>query len=567
MTRSMMETLVGLADRTTQRERVLAHLVGHGFVDEASLAQAQAVGHRTNQPIESVLNQMGAVSDDAITAAYVEVSGCPKWSPADLPAEHLPDLHASIEYLRDSRLLPLALTDQILTVAACDPLDNEALAGLAFAAGLNLEILVANPADWRRAFLDLYSSTLEDKEVDERKVESALQIVSDSGADSQSARFVTSVVETAVNIGASDIHFEPRRHDLRVRLRVDGRLVDFQTASGALAAPVVSRIKVLASLDLGERRLPHDGRATFIVGGRAIDVRISVLPSAFGETAVLRILDRTAVGFDFEALGFAGRERDLLSQIAHAPHGIFVITGPTGSGKTTTLYSLLSSLSSSEKKILSVEDPIEYHFDHVVQVQAHPSIGLTFAHTLRSFLRQDPDIILVGEIRDSETAEVAIQAAMTGHLVLASIHANDAIKVAPRLLDMGLEPYQLAATLRGSLAQRLVRKLCTACRQRRAPTAAEQAFVASVGCDPVDQIFDATGCGSCGGSGFRGRVVIAEGLHFDDEMAEAIANPSTRSLSTVAALRGYRPLIIDGVEKAATGLTTLREVMASAGAP
>jgi type II secretory ATPase GspE/PulE/Tfp pilus assembly ATPase PilB-like protein len=389
-----------------------------------------------------------------------------------------------------------------------------------------------------------------------------VQRVADVGAESEAAKLLTVVLETAVARRASDIHIEPRRHDLRIRLRIDGRLLELRSAPIDFAASVISRVKVLANLDLGERRLPQDGRATFVVEGRSVEARVSVVPTAFGEAAVLRILDRVGVHFDLSSLGIAGPESKLLQRAVRAHHGIFFISGPTGSGKTTTLYALLNTLTDAEKKILSIEDPIEHHFQHVNQVQVAPQIGLTFATALRSFLRQDPDVILVGEVRDHETAAVAIQAAMTGHLVLASVHANDAVRIVPRLLDMGVEPYQLAAALLGSAAQRLVRKLCPRCRRQRTATEAERLFAESAGAHDCDQVWEGVGCDLCGGIGFRGRVALVEAFFCDEVLSAAIAHAAPiDELNRLAKPAGLRSIMIDGVEKALDGLTTLAEVM------
>jgi type II secretory ATPase GspE/PulE/Tfp pilus assembly ATPase PilB-like protein len=559
---------VGLGAPVDRRERVLERLIERGLIDSLALERARNVARKTHQPVEQALNQMGAVSEDDTAEAYAEVSGCALWRADQEPPQLAPgDVDVALDYLKQKRLLPISRTETALRVAACDPLDDEALMGLAFATGLSLNILVARTTDWRKGFGAIYGEPEQTVSVDERRLELDVQRATDSNADSESARLLTSTFEAALSRGASDLHFEPRRHDLRVRHRIDGRLVDYQIVAADLSASVVSRIKVLASLDLGERRLPQDGRATFVVAGRPVDVRVSILPSAFGESAVLRLLDRSSVGFQFDDLGFAAPQKAILTRVASAPHGIFLVTGPTGSGKTTTLYALLNSLARTEKKILSIEDPIEYHFEHVVQTQAAPSIGLTFASALRSFLRQDPDVILVGEIRDTETAQVAVQAAMTGHLVLASLHANDAVRVVPRLLDMGIEPYQLAAALFGALAQRLVRRLCPGCRGERETTPAELAFLARGGLAPAPRTFDAPGCPACDGSGYRGRLTIGEGFLCDEPMTGAIARQEPLSLiAELARQNGLRPMIVDGCEKAAAGLTSLREVMASAGA-
>jgi type II secretory ATPase GspE/PulE/Tfp pilus assembly ATPase PilB-like protein len=544
-----------------RREELLTWLVEAGVIDGNLLARARSVATRTGQSSEQSLNQMGAISDDLLAEAYARVSGCPIWSPVADPAHPLEGLSLKPEFLSSHRLLPLRQEGRTLLVAAVDPLDDRGLAGLAFASGLDLKILVARAGDFRE-YGSAEGPTDAGEAIDERRLQSDVQAVADTGAESPSARLLAAVFEAAAARGASDIHFEPRRHDLRVRLRVDGQLHDHEIVAADYSVSLISRIKVLANLDLGERRLPQDGRATFVVGGRAIDVRVAILPSAFGEAAVLRILDRAGVSFTFEGLGFDGAQQALLRSMSKAPHGLFLVTGPTGSGKTTTLYALLENMRSDNRKILSIEDPIEYHFAHVVQIQAAPQIGLSFASALRAFLRQDPDVILVGEIRDEETAEVAIQAALTGHLVLASLHANRALGVMPRLLDMGIEPYQLAAGLQGGLAQRLVRKLCPSCRAPRAPSAHETAFLQRFG-SRADSIYDARGCPACDLRGYKGRVAVAEGFVCDEPLSAAIAaRAPAQELQHLAEAAGLRSMRADGCAKVAAGLTSLAEIMA-----
>jgi len=544
-----------------RREALLAWLLDEGVVDANLMARARSVAERTRQPVELSLNQLGAISDALLAEAYARVSGCRVWAPDAEPVDpHLDLGAASADFLRLHRLLPVRQAADRLVVAAVNPLDDQGLAGLAFATGADLEIRVARAGDYRD-----WAATAADPDVtpqDERRLLADVQAIADSSAESAGARLLASVFEAAVTRGASDIHFEPRRHDLRVRLRVDGQLLDHQDVSADFSPSVVSRIKVLANLDLGERRLPQDGRASFVVAGRRIDVRVATLPSAFGEAATLRLLDRAGMDFSFAGLGFAPERRDLLASMAAAPHGLFLVTGPTGSGKTTTLYGLLDQMADQNRKILSIEDPIEYHFAHVVQTQAAPQIGLTFASALRAFLRQDPDVILVGEIRDEETAQVAIQAALTGHLVLASLHANRALGVIPRLLDMGVEPYQLAAGLRGALAQRLVRKLCPACRAPRAPTLAEQSFLARDGVE-TQRVFEPVGCPACDLRGFRGRLAVSEGFAIEAALSAAIAAGAPQdTLEALAGLGGDNTMHADGGRKAREGLTSVSEVMA-----
>jgi type II secretory ATPase GspE/PulE/Tfp pilus assembly ATPase PilB-like protein len=549
-----------------KRAAVLAHLAERGLVDEASVSRAELISGRTGQPVEQVLNQLGALSDEELADAYAAVLGCPVWDPEEQPfAVDVEALGVTTEFLRRARILPLCETGKTLLCAACDPLDDEALSGLVFASQRRLKLLIARPGDWRREFDQRFDHRdAPSVDLDEQRLEREIDQVAEIGSDGGGGRLVASAFEAAIASGASDIHFEPRRNDLRIRLRIDGRLVDHQVVSADLAGPAVSRVKVIANLDLGEKRLPQDGRTTFVIAGRQIDVRVATSPTVFGESAVLRILDRASVPLDIDALGFSRAVGDTLRTAAKSPHGMFLITGPTGSGKTTTLYALLQAFAGSTKKVLSVEDPVEYHFEHVSQTQVAPHIGLSFATALRSFLRQDPDVILVGEIRDPETAAVAVQAAMTGHFVLASVHANDAIAVLPRMQDMGIEPYQLAAGFKGAAAQRLVRRICPACREIQPLSEAEKLFVRQVGFTGELKRFIGKGCPACHGTGYKGRLAIGEAFMAGEPLLRAIADREPFSAVAEAARKsGLASMAHDGLEKVCIGLTTIEDVMAA----
>jgi general secretion pathway protein E len=549
-----------------RRESVLQKLIDDEVVDASAIARAELVAQRMGQPIEQVLNQLGALSDDDLVEAYAQVCGCEVWEPNRQAAGVvLDEIGVSADFLRRARLLPITRVGNTLTCAACDPLDDESLAGLVFATNCELIILAARPSDWRREFDRAFGDAREAKPVtDERRLERELDLVSDKSVEGSGARLVASAFEAAMAANASDIHFEPTRNDLRVRLRVDGRLIEHQTVSADLAASAISRVKVIANLNLGERRMPQDGRTTFVVHGRQVDVRVATSPTVFGESAVLRILDRASVPLDLDTLGLGSEIVALLRRAAKTAHGLFLITGPTGSGKTTTLYALLQTFVGSGKKILSVEDPVEYHFEHVSQTQVAPQLGLTFAAALRSFLRQDPDVILVGEIRDPETAAVAIQAAMTGHFVLASVHANDALSVLPRLRDMGIEPYQLAAGFRGAVAQRLVRKLCARCATQSPTSEAEHLFARALGTDLPTTLAHSVGCTHCKRSGFRGRIPIAEAFQANESLLRAVADRQpTRDVEAIARTAGLSSMAADGLAKALAGLTTIEEVAAA----
>ncbi len=546
-----------------RRAAVLERLTAERLVDAAAIGRAELVAGRTGAPVEQVLNQLGSLSDDDLVDAYAAVSGCRVWEPAREPIKtDLASVGVSAEFLRRSGVLPISRNGKALVCAACDPLDDEALTGLVFATGCEVTILAARPADWRREFERTFGAPEAPAAApDERRLAREIDLVADRGSEGGGARLVASAFEAAIAAGASDIHFEPTRNAFRIRLRVDGRLIDHQTVSADLAAPAVSRVKVIANLNLGERRLPQDGRTTFVVQGKQIDVRVATSPTVFGEGAVLRILDRSAVPLDLDALGLTESISDVLRRASRAAHGLFLVTGPTGSGKTTTLYALLQTFVGSGKKVLSVEDPVEYHFEHVAQTQVAPQIGLTFATALRSFLRQDPDVILVGEIRDAETAAVAIQAAMTGHFVLASIHANDALGVVPRLRDMGVEPYQLAAGFRGAVAQRLVRRLCPHCGTRGGVSEVERQFAEAIGEAAPDEVAQPVGCTRCRGTGFRGRIPIGEAFQSDEDLLRAVAERrSSAEIEALARRGGLVDMAVDGWRKVLAGLTTAEEV-------
>lgn len=371
------------------------------------------------------------------------------------------------------------------------------------------------------------------------------------------------VLLQAIRDKASDVHFEPFEDEYKMRYRIDGVLYEMIPPPKYIAAALSSRIKVMASLDIAERRLPQDGRISLTVQGNPVDLRVSVLPTMFGESVVLRVLDRSQVSFDLEKLGFQPADLKLTRQLVKRPNGIVIVTGPTGSGKTTTLYSALNELNSIDVKIITTEDPVEYDLDGLVQVQMKPDIGLTFARCLRSILRQDPDIILVGEIRDLETAEIAAQASLTGHLVFTTLHTNDAPSSVARLLDLGVEPFLITATVEGVVAQRLVRRICTNCKT---PFEPDESQLRELGLTEDDmkgkQIYYGRGCNRCNGTGYKGRTGIYEIMLFTDEIRDLIMNRASSNVLRVAAQKaGMRPLRDNGLTAIFDGITTIDEVV------
>jgi general secretion pathway protein E len=384
----------------------------------------------------------------------------------------------------------------------------------------------------------------------------------DAGTQAPVIRMINALLLQALRERASDLHFEPYEARSVVRFRVDGVLRDVIEPPRALHAALVSRLKIMASLDIAEKRLPQDGRIALRLGDKQVDVRVSTLPTGPGERVVLRLLDKDAAQLDLTALGMSAPTLATMDALIREPHGIVLVTGPTGSGKTTTLYAALSRLPRGALNMMTVEDPIEYALDGVGQTQVSPKVDLDFARALRAILRQDPDIIMIGEIRDLETAQIAVQASLTGHLVLATLHTNDATSAVTRLVDMGVEPYLLASSLNGALAQRLVRTLCPACRRQAAPTAGEAALLAEIGVAPTQPIWAAVGCGECRGSGYRGRTGIYELVVLDAALARLVHDRAPEHALREAALRaGMTPLRRDGARWLTDGTTSLAELV------
>ena len=376
-------------------------------------------------------------------------------------------------------------------------------------------------------------------------------------------RLLNLVLLQAIRDKASDIHFEPFENEFKMRYRVDGVLYEMVPPPHYIAVALSSRIKVMANLDIAERRLPQDGRIALVVQGRAVDLRVSILPTLFGESVVLRVLDRNQVNLDLDKLGLSSQEAEVFRQLSHKPNGIVIVTGPTGSGKTTTLYSALSELNTIDRKLITTEDPVEYDIEGLIQCQIRTEIGLTFAACLRSILRQDPDVILVGEIRDLETAQISAQASLTGHLVFSTLHTNDAPSSIARLLDLGLEPFLITATLEGVVGQRLVRRICTNCKTEFNPT---EEMLMELELTPEDtagrHFYYGKGCDYCNNTGYRGRMGIYEIMVLDDDMREVIINRgSTNILRDKAPKKGMNPLRQAGISAIYDGLTTLEEVV------
>ncbi|MBB5693070.1 GspE/PulE family protein [Muricoccus pecuniae] len=560
-------------DGAAGAERRLAqHLLDRGLVAAPALARAEEARRAANEALIPALLTLGLIGEDALAAAAAEALSLPLLGRDDLPSpppllDRLP-----LRFLRRARAYPVRQEQGQLLLALADPLDGFAVQAAALATGGPVAVAVAAPAAIEAALARAEESAAPAEAV---PVESLLGApedadrLRDQASEAPVIRHVNTLILQAVEGGASDIHLEPSEAGLRTRLRVDGMLKDAGTVPRALGAGVVSRLKIMARLDVAERRLPQDGRMRLAVRGRDVDLRVSVIPALDGEGVVLRILDRGAVSLDFEALGFSPAEIAALRELLGQTSRMVLVTGPTGSGKTTTLYAALNSVDRETLKVCTIEDPVEYRLEGVSQVQVRPQIGLTFPNALRAMLRHDPDVMLVGEIRDPETAEVAVQAALTGHLVLATLHTNDAPSAVTRLMDLGVPEYLIASVLRGVLAQRLVRTLCPECREAREAPAP---LVQRLGLDRLHEgegpirLWHPRGCAACGGSGYRGRTTILQVMNLGPGLRDLILRRADAGTIGEAAEReGMSGLREAGLRKALAGVTTVEEVLRVAG--
>ncbi|GAA0528270.1 general secretion pathway protein E [Rhizomicrobium palustre] len=537
-------------------------LLAKGLVTGDTLARAQVVQAETAERLDSVLTRLGMISEQVLADAVADALGLVVATAEDYPAEPLLEGQISPRFLREMRALPLREREGVVEVAFVDPLDSYPARALAFKLRRPILSLVAKAGDFDQAFERLYETrALEQGVLGASADDIDLEHLKDLASDAPVVRLVNGIIARAVELGASDIHIEPGEDSLKLRLRVDGALREEPSLPTHVKAAVVSRIKVMSSLDIAERRLPQDGRLHFAVRGHGIDFRVATAPTAHGESVVLRILDRSSLSLDFSSLGFDTEALAAYMKVLKKPHGILLVTGPTGSGKTTTLYASLAALNTPEVKILTVEDPIEYRLSGINQIQVKPQIGLSFAAALRSFLRHDPDVIMVGEIRDIETAQVAVQSALTGHTILSTLHTNDAASAITRLLDMGVEPYLISSVLNGVLGQRLVRRLCPACRRIYLPDA-DMLGALGLTSKAGTEFFEAVGCGACKGSGFRGRLALMEFLPMSETVSRLVlTRTEAREIARCAEQEGMRTIFADGVAKALQGQTTLGEVL------
>ena len=560
-------------------------LVDRGRVSLEDLRKVRKLQGERGERIERLLLDLGFVSEDDLLPVYSEVLGVPLAGRKELPNDAVQVPGLNVKFLRHAKMLPVSAADGVMKVAMADPRDRNAMQGLEVATGLRVEPLLAKEKDISEALDSCYGERVEggagggDAEglveylsEDEEDVDHLRDLASEAPV----IRFVNVMINRAVEGRASDIHIEPFENELKIRYRIDGVLHDVDAPQRRLQAAIVSRIKIMAKLNIAERRLPQDGRIKLRMMGKEIDLRVSTLPTLYGESVVLRILDRGSIVLDLESLGFPGDTLTDWDSLIVKPYGMILVTGPTGSGKTTTLYGSLNKVNSPDKKIITIEDPVEYQLNGVNQIHVKPQIGLTFANGLRSIVRQDPDVIMVGEIRDAETAEIAIQAALTGHLVFSTLHTNDAAGAVARLLEMGVEDYLLASSLLGVLAQRLVRRNCSKCVRPVEGIIGELLPAGDKGTgsagNPIERgiadslagvhLVEGAGCEACGFTGYRGRAGIYELLLVDDAVRNLILKRSSADKIREEAIRlGMRTLREDGWRSVREGMTTVAEVI------
>ena len=549
--------------------------VEQGLLDRSQVEDVLLEATENGKPIAEAIVNQGIVDEHGFYQTIADALGTELIDVASLeiPPEILRLIPTGLARLHGA--LPVGLADNAIKVALADPLDAQAVEDLRFALGRDIHVVIAPTAQIEERLRRHYGEDTSSMEEILKQLGEVGQLMTLVGEDVSEAnieaeanttpiiRFVDLILYQAIQDRASDIHFEPFQGEFKIRYRVDGALYEMVPPPRHLALPVISRVKVMANMNIAERRLPQDGRIKKNIAGRSIDLRVSTLPTQFGESVVLRVLDRATVNLDLESLGMPDYIRDYILEIIYRPNGIFIVTGPTGSGKTTTLYSCLRKINTLDSKLLTAEEPVEYDLEGIMQVPVNEAIGLSFARVLRTFLRQDPDRIMIGETRDLETGQIAIQASLTGHLVFTTLHTNDAPGAITRLIDMGIEPFLISSTLEAVLGQRLIRKICPQCRSTYEPkaTVLEQLNLSSH--DIGDRHFYyGKGCESCNDTGYKGRKGIYELLRITDPIRELINESApTVVLKEKAIELGMVTLRQDGIRSIFDGDTTVEEVL------
>jgi general secretion pathway protein E len=559
-----MESAMTLSERLVERR-----LLSSEELDRVANLQSEQ-----QSPLTRLVVELGLLSEEDLLPVLRDHYDIPVMSLRDVPNTTVPiELPAGIgDFFKLARMVPVKIEGAELLVATTDPLDLSRLHALELAAGLRVKPVLAREKEILARIEALYSSNYAPDGSPEAVAhplesfgdEEDVAHLRDMASEVPVIRLVNQMLVRALESRASDVHIEPFENQLKVRYRIDGILHEVESPPRQFKAAVISRLKILAQLNIAERRLPQDGRIKTRLAGKDVDLRIATVPTLYGESVVIRLLERGQIFTELEALGFPPGPLAHFNEMIRKPHGMILVTGPTGSGKTTTLYGALQKINDPGKKIITIEDPVEYQLGGVNQIHVKPQIGLTFANGLRSIVRQDPDVIMVGEIRDAETAEIAVQAALTGHLVFSTLHTNDAAGAISRLLEMGVQDYLLSSSLLGVLAQRLVRRLCPSCR-KEIPFADLQGVTEELELgesNALDMVWEAVGCSACSGTGYLGRVGIFELLPVTSEICKVIVQRADAgAIRSLAVQQGMRLLREDGWDKVRQGVTTLAEVL------
>lgn len=550
-------------DIPTASTGFLRYLQDQGLLDASSVQRVGAAISSSGHAIDTVLLELGLVPESKLADAEATFLGFERASLSDFPEELPSDAVIPHDFLKAAGVLPLEIEGETFSIAVSRPFELDAARGLGHFLGKVPVIKIATATEISQHLQRLFDAGNHAPEQDGSfgfgaAIEDDVERLKDVAREAPVIKLLNRIVTTAITQNASDIHIEPHEDHVQVRFRVDGALHVAERLAKDMQAGLISRVKILAKLNIAEQRLPQDGRIKLPVRGRDIEFRVSTTPLVYGESVALRILDRQQLPLNFQALGYRPVDTARLQRLSAHPNGIVLVTGPTGSGKTTTLYAALNALNKPEVKVFTVEDPVEYRLKGINQINVKPAIGLDFAAVLRSILRQDPDIIMIGEIRDSETAKIAVQASLTGHLVLSTLHTNSAVASITRLLDMGIEDYLLASTLRGIVAQRLLRKLCTKCR---VPVLKEAKPFQDWGFPVGSKIYQSAGCQHCNGTGYQGRTVAYEILEFSDTLRAGIVKKNSEAeLAALAHGSGMVTLHQSAIGLVADGETSLEEV-------
>src|SRR5918992_2865511 len=559
-----MESYLNLAERLVERR----------LLSDDELERVLKLQHEQPAALTRLIVELGFLSEDDLLPVIRDHFNIPLVSLRDFPAVPLPiEFSANLgEFLKTARMVPVKVEGRELIVATSDPFDVPRLHALELASGLRVSPVLAKEKEITARIEALFGGNNASEAAQgavAREIEGAVDEedvahLRDMASEVPVIRLVNQMLVRALESRASDVHIEPFENQLKVRYRIDGILHEMESPPRQFKAAVISRIKILAQLNIAERRLPQDGRIKVRLAGKDMDLRIATVPTLYGESVVIRLLERAQIFTQLDALGFPADILDYFNEMILKPHGMILVTGPTGSGKTTTLYGALQKINDPGKKIITIEDPVEYQLGGVNQIQVKPQIGLTFANGLRSIVRQDPDVIMVGEIRDAETAEIAVQAALTGHLVFSTLHTNDAAGAISRLLEMGVQDYLLSSSLLGVLAQRLVRRLCANCR-KEVPFAGfedNESELTLQGGERPRTVWEAVGCDGCSGTGYHGRVGIFELLPVTSEICKVIVQRADAGMiRNLAVQQGMRLLREDGWDKVTHGITTVAEVL------